>query len=264
MRREFAEGGRVEGLTPEARFDAHHKDAVAVIEEGDGAVDGSLRADREMSAGAEAADRVERPRRIGQGFDMDREDVGTEAGVVGQPAIRFGHHQMDLDRDRCRAANRLDDHLSVRQLRDEHTVHDVEVDCSGAGLLEPRDFGRQMAEVTEEEGWKDDGPTALDPGGESVGGMACGTVSGRRLHTHRSFVATGLHRWSPAVAPKMETHHRRRAVYHRPPPIPRAPAFFRAVVGVQPPSADRLAENQTAPVWPPENPPRHPSPRADR
>ena len=92
QRREFAEGGRVEGLTPEARFDAHHEDAIAVIEEGEGAVDRGLRANREMGAGAEAADRVERPRRIGQGFDMDREDVGTEAGVVGQPAIRLGHH----------------------------------------------------------------------------------------------------------------------------------------------------------------------------
>jgi len=57
-------------------------------------------------------------------------------------------------------------------LRDKHAIHDIEVDRSGTGLLEPDNLSRQMAEVTQQERWKDDGPAALDPGGESVGGMA--------------------------------------------------------------------------------------------
>jgi len=58
QRRELGERGRIEGLATEARLDAHHENAVAVIQQRDRAFDGGLRADREMSAGAEVADAV--------------------------------------------------------------------------------------------------------------------------------------------------------------------------------------------------------------
>jgi hypothetical protein len=42
------------------------------------------------------------------------------------------------------------------------------MDRSSACLLESGDFCGQMTEVAQQEGWKNDGATTLDPDGESV------------------------------------------------------------------------------------------------
>ena len=79
---------------------------------------------------------------------MDRDVVGAGAGEVGDIPLGAGDHQMDIDRQRGRLADDLDDRRPQRQVRHEVAVHDVDVDPVHSGVLHGPHLVREMTEVS--------------------------------------------------------------------------------------------------------------------
>ena len=100
--------------------------------------------------------------RIGQGLDVDGDDLSPEFGIVGQRVLRLLDHQVDFQRDAGRPPDRLDDNGPVGELGHKPAVHDVQMEGLGSGRLEAVDLPGQMPEITEQQGWQHDRPVRLE------------------------------------------------------------------------------------------------------
>src|SRR5262249_44615231 len=79
-------------------------------------------------------------------FLMDGENVGPGAGEIAEVALRLDDHEVDVEGEGGRLADRLDDERTDCDIGDETAVHDVEVD-----RVRPRPLhlGYLLAEETE-------------------------------------------------------------------------------------------------------------------
>ena len=95
----------------------------------------------------EAPDLGERALEMNARFDVHADHVRSGLGESLEIALGLDDHQVDVDRQTGRAANRSDDDRTERDVRDEATVHHVDVDPVGAGALDGGHLLREAPEI---------------------------------------------------------------------------------------------------------------------
>ena len=115
-------------------------------------VDGSLWIQRDPRPDAASADRREGTRHIGGGFDVDGEIRRARVGVAVDPIFRALDHQVDVEGKASRLSE-VPHHLwAKREIRDEVTVHHVDVDPVRSGSLDGKYRVGKPGEVRREDG----------------------------------------------------------------------------------------------------------------
>ena len=120
------------------------------------------RADRrrriEHDAGldAERLDRVDRAMQVRQHLDVHRDHRGAGVGERLDVAIGIRDHQVDVERHRGDALERLDDRRADRDVRHEVAVHHVDVNQIGAAALDRGDRVAERGEVGREDRRRDE------------------------------------------------------------------------------------------------------------
>ena len=97
----------------------------------------------------EHAMEVDRRRRLG----LNKKVIGAGFGKRLKIAFGLDDHQVHIERLRGRAAHRIHDRGTERDVRHEPAVHDVDVDPVGAGLHRPRGLPRRAA-ANRRQGWR--------------------------------------------------------------------------------------------------------------
>ena len=110
------------------------------------------RIERESGAAAAVVDQANRAVDVLRRLRVERDDIRTGLGKVGDDRIYRRHHQVHVDRDLYQRTNRRAHHRTDRQIGHVMVVHHVEMDQIGAGRhhtlhlrAEAREIGRQNA-----------------------------------------------------------------------------------------------------------------------
>ena len=105
-----------------------------------------------MRAHVAGADRVERRGDVGARLDVHGEPVGARVGERVHVAHRFLDHQVHVERHARDAFHGLHDHGTEADVRDEDSVHDVEVEEIGSCVLHLADGIAERSEVRGQDG----------------------------------------------------------------------------------------------------------------
>jgi hypothetical protein len=134
-------------------MDAHDERELEVPEVLDEPLDRGVGTDGETRLRAGAPDLVERAARVRHGLDVDREVIGARIGISRDPVLRALDHEMDVERQ-VGALPQVRDHFrSEGEVRNEVSVHNVDVDPVGARGLGLRDRLAEGTEIGREDGW---------------------------------------------------------------------------------------------------------------
>ena len=128
--------------------------------------------DADAGALAHGVNRAQQAVGVLRRLDVEVDDVAARLGERLELALGLLDHQVDVERERRRAAHRFDDERAEGDRRDEAAVHHVEVDVVSAALLGRPDLLREAAEVGGEDRRRE-----LD-GGHVFSSHRCGVVAG--------------------------------------------------------------------------------------
>ena len=92
---------------------------------------------------------------IRSGLGVDGDDVRAGIGKRLNIVIGVDNHEVDIDDALGRRTDRLDDEWPNRDVRNESTVHDIDVNPIRAGLAHGPDFGLKSAKIGGKNGWSD-------------------------------------------------------------------------------------------------------------
>jgi hypothetical protein len=123
-----------EALAAEAGVDAHDQHQVDLVDHPLQHVQRRGRVEHQAGLAALGLDQLQRAVDVRAGVGVEADQVG--AGLGRRPGQRIDrlHHQVHVDRHRCRVlAQRLADHRAEGQVGHVMVVHHVEVDPVGAG-----------------------------------------------------------------------------------------------------------------------------------
>ncbi len=82
---------------------------------------------------------------------MKRDAIGTGIDKgFSKPPWRLNHH-MDVDLKRCDPTQGLDDRHTIRQVRYELAVHDIQMECLDPSLFEPLDLSLQIGKIAQKQ-----------------------------------------------------------------------------------------------------------------
>lgn len=135
--------------------DAHNEDDIDDIEDGERVFDGGCGIEGDSGDCAVFADFGERAVEVGSGFRVDGDslrpgvDEGLDEGVDGRD------HEVSVDGSFCVFLDSGDDGRPEGEVGDEVSVHDIEVEEVGAGILDIAHFLSEDGEVGGEEGGGD-------------------------------------------------------------------------------------------------------------
>src|SRR5207237_1220533 len=98
-----------ERLAAKARIDAHQENIIYITQRFFNGDQRRRRIEHHARTTAEVAYGRQRPVQVGDGFDVDGDQVCAGAREVGDVAVGIGDHQMAVQRQPRRFARRLDD-----------------------------------------------------------------------------------------------------------------------------------------------------------
>src|SRR5436853_3684843 len=137
-----------EGLAAKARIDAHQENVINIRQGFFNSDQRRQRIEHDARTTAEVAYGGQRPVQVGDGFDVDRDQVRAGAREVGNVAVGVGDHQMAVKRQPCRFARGFDNERADSNVRHKMPIHDVDVNQARAAALgslnlfaEPREIG---------------------------------------------------------------------------------------------------------------------------
>ena len=85
--------------------------------------------------------------RMRAGLRVQQDMVRAGLGEGGDVGVDRADHQMHVEGQACVGAERLQDQRAEAEVRDEMTVHDVEVQPVGAGGLDGSDLVLQARKI---------------------------------------------------------------------------------------------------------------------
>ena len=116
---------------------------------------GDAGAERDGGLLPERSDVRDGGRQIGHRLGVHVDEVGARAREVLQVAVGLDDHQVEIERNRRRLADRLHDRGTQRDVRDELAVHDVDVDHVGARRRDRLHLFAQAGKISGENGRRD-------------------------------------------------------------------------------------------------------------
>ena len=126
---------RNEALAAEARVHRHHQHEVHIAGDLFERDDRRRWIEHDPGFDAERLDGVNRAVQMGQDFDVDRDHRGAGAREGVDVAVRVGDHQVHIERHVRDALQRSHDRRADGDVRDEVSVHHVDVNEIGAAAF---------------------------------------------------------------------------------------------------------------------------------
>ena len=136
-----------EFLATKAGIDAHHEQQVQISEHLNDTRQRRRRVQRHAGAAAHLADVDELSLKMGRYLLMDGNAAGASCREIIEVSLGLHDHQVTVEGQIGELANRLDDLRAECNVRNELTIHDVDVNPVGAPSLAHRDLVRQTREV---------------------------------------------------------------------------------------------------------------------
>lgn len=137
-----------EGLTAKAGIDAHDEHEVASPDDVTNRLFAGRRIEHDPGALAQVVNVLDGPIQVGGGFDVHTERVGTRLGEIIEVLLRLEDHQMHVDPQSCRGSNGFHDGWADGDVRNEASVHDVDVNPIGASGLDRANLFGQAPEIS--------------------------------------------------------------------------------------------------------------------
>jgi hypothetical protein len=149
-RSDLGEDLRQKGLTAKAGIDAHDEHKVACPDDVANRLLAGRRIEDDPGALAQVVNVLDGAIQVGGGFDMHAEHVGPRLGEVIEVLLRLDDHQMHVDpQSRC-GSNGFHDRWTDGDVRNEASVHDVDVNPIGASGLDRANLLGQAPEISRE------------------------------------------------------------------------------------------------------------------
>ena len=136
-----------EGLSAESGVDGHDENEVGPIEERYEPFDGGLGVDGDPDLQSLLSYPLYRGMDVPFGFAMDGDGVAPRVGEGVDVSDGVVDHQVRIEESVRVSSDGLDHRRSERYVRDEHPVHNIEVDPVSAGLVCPGDLLAESGEV---------------------------------------------------------------------------------------------------------------------
>lgn len=108
--------------------------------------------ERHTGALAERSNLLKRSVQVRACLGMDGDDVRPGVSERLNIVIRIDNHEVNIDHALGRRADRLHDERPNRDVRNESTVHDVDVNPIGSGLPDRLNFGLKAPKISGKNG----------------------------------------------------------------------------------------------------------------
>lgn len=165
-RRDLRFHGSDIGLTAETRVHRHHQEHVEQVDDVGHGLQRGMGVQRNRGRGAEVGDGGERAMEMATRLGVNDDHLAAGIDETRDQMIRLLDHQVGLERDLHMGAAGRDDVGAEREVRNEASIHDVELDPVDSGLLEGSALLTQPGEVSGKHGRNDEGRTRI--------GISCG------------------------------------------------------------------------------------------
>ena len=158
-----------ERLSAEAWVHRHDEDEIEAIQNVSERVLRRVGIEGDAGGGPELSDPAQCSAEMGTRFDVHCDDVSTGVDEHLEKVVGIGDHEVNIDGSLCGGAHSLDDEGADRDVRNEVTVHDVDMNPISARGHDISNVVGQSTEVGGEDGGGDRDGSSRAIGPEDLG-----------------------------------------------------------------------------------------------